>query len=89
MQKNAFRSQIPPIYLLWEGNLHCLQTQTDSLEAVIRASSSPLVTDPSRAEVMREQREREGWNEKQQEESRPCLVIFLLMSTQMRKNCAK
>lgn len=36
------------------------QTQTDSSEAVIRASSLPLVMNPTRAEVMRETREREG-----------------------------
>lgn len=41
-------------YLFVVGvDLQCFQTQRDLFEAVIWASSSPLVTNPTRAEVMR------------------------------------
>lgn len=62
------------------GALRCFQTQADSFEAVIRASSSPLVMNPTRAEVTRDWRDREGWQEWKQQvyrEGRPCIVISL------------
>lgn len=84
-ESTPFRSQI---CLLWGGDLHSFQTQTDSSEAVIRASSSPLVMNPTRAEVMRETREREGvagmkTASGQRRQTYCNHVVFLLIFTQI------
>lgn len=79
-----------PICLLRGGGRQCFQTLTDLFEAGIWASSSPLVMNPTRAEVMREQREREGWQEWTQQVERGerpivCVVIFLSIFHQIRE----
>lgn len=71
------------------GDLYCFHTQTDSFEAVIWASSSPLVTNPTGAEVMRDQRE--GWNEnsKQRKELDPALSFSSLNRSLNEKKLVK